>query len=162
MAFSTTRKNFVKKLAACSHPPAPFSNGYAVEFVYKPQKEKGIEVLWNDLNFSMIWFKQNPLLSRKPKWSLKRYGVALSQQESKMQYLGDFQKWQNDLSSFQRQMIQHHSNPSLCPNHECWRGWSWVILWRYSRPSSVSDQSCPILCDPMNCSPLGSLVHSIL
>ena len=28
-----------------------------------------------------------------------------------------FQKWQNDLGSFPRQTIQHHSNPSLCPNH---------------------------------------------
>ena len=27
------------------------------------------------------------------------------------------QKWQNDLCSFQRQTIQYHNNPSLCPNH---------------------------------------------
>ena len=27
------------------------------------------------------------------------------------------QKPQNDLSSFPRQTFQHHSNPSLCPNH---------------------------------------------
>ena len=27
------------------------------------------------------------------------------------------QKQQNDLSSFPRQTIQHHSNPSLCPKH---------------------------------------------
>ena len=27
------------------------------------------------------------------------------------------QKRQNDLSSFPRQTIQYHSNPSLCPNH---------------------------------------------
>ena len=26
-----------------------------------------------------------------------------------------FQKQQNDLGSFTRQIIQHHSNPSLCP-----------------------------------------------
>ena len=25
------------------------------------------------------------------------------------------QKWQNNLSSFPRQTIQYHSNPSLCP-----------------------------------------------
>ena len=29
--------------------------------------------------------------------------------------------WQNDLSSFPRQTIHHHSNPSLCPNHWSWR-----------------------------------------
>ena len=27
------------------------------------------------------------------------------------------QKQQNDLCSFPRQTIQHHSNPSLCPDH---------------------------------------------
>ena len=26
------------------------------------------------------------------------------------------QKWQNDLCSFPRQIIQYHGNPSLCPN----------------------------------------------
>ena len=26
------------------------------------------------------------------------------------------QKWQNDLYSFPRQIIQYHSNPSLCPD----------------------------------------------
>ena len=38
------------------------------------------------------------------------------------------QKWQNDLSSFPRQTIQHHSNPSLCPNHWCWKA---EIEWFY-------------------------------
>ena len=33
------------------------------------------------------------------------------------------QKWQNVLCSFPRQAIQYHSNPSLCPNHQCWRSW---------------------------------------
>ena len=28
----------------------------------------------------------------------------------------NLKKWQNDLCSFLRQTIQHHSNPSLCPN----------------------------------------------
>ena len=27
------------------------------------------------------------------------------------------QKWQNDLCSFPRQIIQYHSNANLCPNH---------------------------------------------
>ena len=40
------------------------------------------------------------------------------------------QKWQNDLSSFPRQTIQHHSNPSLYLNHWCRRSWSWPVLWR--------------------------------
>ena len=32
-----------------------------------------------------------------------------------MQYLDATQKQHNDLSSFPRQTIQYHSNPSLCP-----------------------------------------------
>ena len=43
------------------------------------------------------------------------------------------QKWQNDLCSFPRQTIWHHSNPSLCPNHWRWRSWSWSVLWRSTR-----------------------------
>ena len=45
------------------------------------------------------------------------------------------QKRQNDLSSFLRQTIQYHSNPSLCLNHWCWRSWSWTVLWRPTRSS---------------------------
>ena len=45
------------------------------------------------------------------------------------------QKRQNDFCLFPRQAIQYHSNPSLCPNHECWRSWSWTVLWRCTRPS---------------------------
>ena len=31
------------------------------------------------------------------------------------------QKRPNDLCSFPEQTIHHHSNPSLCPKHWCWR-----------------------------------------
>ena len=44
------------------------------------------------------------------------------------------QKWQSDLCSFPRQTIQYHSNPSLCPNQQHWRSWSWTVLWRPTRP----------------------------
>ena len=45
------------------------------------------------------------------------------------------QKWQNDLSTFPRQTMRHHSNPSLCLNHWGQRSWSWLILWRPTTPS---------------------------
>ena len=48
------------------------------------------------------------------------------------------QKWQNDLGLFPRQTIQHHSNLSICPNHWCWRSWSWLVLWRITRPSRTN------------------------
>ena len=50
--------------------------------------------------------------------SLRRNGVALLvNKKSEMQYYLQSQKQQNDLSSFPRQSIQYHSNPSLCPKH---------------------------------------------
>ena len=39
---------------------------------------------------------------------------------------------------FARQAIQYHSNPSLCPNHCCWRSWSLMVLWRPTRPSGTN------------------------
>ena len=51
------------------------------------------------------------------------------------------QKQQNDLCSFPRQTVQYHSNPSLCPDQECWRGWSWTVLWRPS--GANTPKRCP-------------------
>ena len=71
--------------------------------------------------------------------SLGRNGVALIVNKSpKCSPWVQSQKWQSDLSSFPRQTIQHHSNPSLCSNHWCQRSWSWPILWRSSRPSRTN------------------------
>ena len=47
---------------------------------------------------------------------------------------------QNDLCSFPRQIIQYHSNPSLCPNQQCWRSCSWTVLWRPTRPFRTNSQ----------------------
>ena len=44
----------------------------------------------------------------------------------------------NELNSFPRQIIQHHSNPGLCPNHRCWRSWSCLVLRRLTRPSRTN------------------------
>ena len=49
------------------------------------------------------------------------------------------QKQWNNLGSFPRQTIQHHSNSSLFPNHWCWRSWSWPVLWRPMGFPSGSD-----------------------
>ena len=73
--------------------------------------------------------------------SLRRNGVALRVNKRVwMQYLGKSQKQQNDLCSFLRQAIQYHSNPSLCPNQERWRSWSWTVLWRSTRPFRTNTQ----------------------
>ena len=60
-----------------------------------------------------------------------------------MQYLGvssKMTKW----SLFLRQTIQYHGNPSLCPNQLCWRSWSWMVLWRPTRPFRTNNpKRCP-------------------
>ena len=48
------------------------------------------------------------------------------------------QKLQNGLCSFPKQTIQYHGNPSLCPEQQCWRSWSWMVLWRPTRPSELT------------------------
>ena len=54
---------------------------------------------------------------------LRRSGVPLivNKKTPKCITCMQSQKWQNDLGSFPRQTIQHHGNPSLCPNHWCWK-----------------------------------------
>ena len=60
-----------------------------------------------------------------------------------MQYLGTISK-ATECCSFPRQTIQYHSNPSLCPNELSWRSWSWIVLWRSTRPSTINTQKrCP-------------------
>ena len=56
-----------------------------------------------------------------------------------MQYLDAILKT-TEWSLFSRQIIQYHSNPRLCPNYWCWRSWSWMVLWRPTRPSKTNTQ----------------------
>ena len=76
---------------------------------------------------------------------LRRNGVALIVRKSlKCSTWEQSQKQQNDLSWFPRQTIQHHTNPSLCPNHWCRRRWSSSVLWRLTRPSRTNTKKrCP-------------------
>ena len=54
-----------------------------------------------------------------------------------------FQKWEEDLSLFPRQTIQHHSNASLCHNHQCWRSHSRAVLWKTERsPRANTNTIC--------------------
>ena len=69
--------------------------------------------------------------------SHRRNGVALIINQSlKYSTWVQPQKWQNDLVSFPRQIIQYHSNPSLWPHHQCQRSWSWPS-WPW-RPTTSS------------------------
>ena len=34
--------------------------------------------------------------------------------------------------------IQSHPDP--CPNHQCWKSWSWMVLRKHTRPSSTNTQ----------------------
>ena len=62
-----------------------------------------------------------------------------NQQKSLNAVLGcNLKKRWNDHDLFPRQTIQYHSNPSLCPNHQCLRSWSWTVLWRPTTPSRTN------------------------
>ena len=53
---------------------------------------------------------------------------------------------------FPRQTIQYHSNPSPCPWHYCWRSWSWMVLWRPTRPFRTNTQKrCPFNYSGLEC-----------
>ena len=71
--------------------------------------------------------------------SLRRNGIAIMVNKSpKCSTWMQSKKRQNDLCSFPRQTIQYPSNPSLCPDQQCWRSWSWIILWRPTGPSKLT------------------------
>ena len=76
---------------------------------------------------------------------LRRNGVALRVNKSrKCNTWLQSQKCQNGLGSLPRQTIQHHSNPSLCPNHRHQKSWNWAVLWRLTRPFRTNTKKiCP-------------------
>ena len=53
-----------------------------------------------------------------------------------MQYLGAISKTKTDLVLFQGKPFKITVNQVyVCPNHWCWRSWSWPVLWRSTRSS---------------------------
>ena len=70
-----------------------------------------------------------------------------------MQYLDAISKMTEwSLYLLPRQTIQYHSNPSLCPKKECWRSWSWTVLWRPTRPSiPKTPKKCPFHYKGLEC-----------
>ena len=78
--------------------------------------------------------------------SLRRNGVPITVNKSlKCSTWMQSQKWQNDLCSFPRQTIQYHSNRRLCHYQECWRSWSWTVLWRPTKPFRLNTPKKDIL-----------------
>ena len=76
--------------------------------------------------------------------SLRRNGVGLIVNKSlKSSTWVQSQNWKNDLVHFQGKLF-NITAISLCPNQQCWRSWSWMVLWRLTRPSSMNTQKrCP-------------------
>ena len=61
-----------------------------------------------------------------------------------MQYLSAIAKTTEWSLFVSRQAIQYHSKPSICPNHYYQRSWSWMVLWRSTRPFRTRTQKrCP-------------------
>ena len=60
-----------------------------------------------------------------------------------MQYLDTVSKM-TEWSLLVSKANQYHSNPSLCPNQQCWKSWSWTVLWRPTRPFRTNTlKRCP-------------------
>ena len=57
-----------------------------------------------------------------------------------MQYLDPISKTTEWSLLVSGQTIQYHNNPSLCSDQECWRSWSWTVLWGLTRPSRTDTQ----------------------
>ena len=69
----------------------------------------------------------------------------------------------SNVSSFIKHQAGNHFSP-MFPKYKytSWSGWVGVLtLWYQVISSAKSLQSCPTLCDPMDCSPPGSSVHEI-
>ena len=47
---------------------------------------------------------------------------------------GPLIEFSEPFSKFLLAMYFTYGNVSLCPNQLCWRSWSWMVLWRSTRP----------------------------
>ena len=54
-------------------------------------------------------------------------------------YMWNLEKWYWRIY-FPKQTIQYHGNPGLCPDQECWRSWSWTVLWRPTGPFRLTSK----------------------
>ena len=56
------------------------------------------------------------------------------EQPSELTRVGNAVSKRREWSLFlSRQTIQVQNIPSLCPDKQCWRSWSWTVLWRPTR-----------------------------
>ena len=57
---------------------------------------------------------------------------------------GPLIEFSEPFSKFLLAMYFTYGNVSLCPNQLCWRSWSWMVLWRSTRPFRNNIQNrCP-------------------
>ena len=77
--------------------------------------------------------------------SLRRNGVALIVNKRVWNVvLGCNLKNDRMICLLPRQTIQHQSNSSLRPNLWCQRIWSWLVIWRPTRPSRTNSKKTKI------------------
>ena len=56
-----------------------------------------------------------------------------------------------------KETIQYNGNPSLCPNQQWWRSWSWMFLWRPTKPFRTNTQKwCPFHYRGLECKSMKS------
>ena len=62
-----------------------------------------------------------------------------------MQSLGTISKMTEWSQFISKANHADHSNPRLCPSHECQRSWSWTVPWRPTRSSVANTKKrCPL------------------
>ena len=83
--------------------------------------------------------------------ALRRNEVAFTVNKSTKYILGCNLKNER-MISFLRQTIQHHSNPTLCPNQSRQKSWSWPVLWRPTRTCRThTKKRCPFHYTGLEC-----------
>ena len=84
--------------------------------------------------------------------SLRRNGAAIMVNKRVWNAVLDAISKMTEWSLFPRQTIQYHWNPNLCPDQKCWRSWSWMVLWKPTRPSRTNTpKRCPFLYRGLEC-----------
>ena len=86
--------------------------------------------------------------------SLRRNGVAIIVDKRVWNAVLGCNLQNNRMISvhFQGKPFIYHSNTSLYPNQLHWRSWSWMVLWRPTRPFRTNTQKrCPFHCRGLEC-----------
>ena len=85
---------------------------------------------WNGLPFPSAGDLPNPGI--EPRCPTLQADALLSEPMQYLDAISKITEWSLFISKANHSC---HSNPSPCPDQQCWRSWSWKVLWIPIRPS---------------------------